>query len=99
MVINNLKEMLLSSIKKYNFNFKQSNELNIKLDKKISSYYEDSDMIYYYKISMEGLKKYISILGRNPDSKEWNKYAKENGFLSSESIKYISNIDDKNVLS
>lgn len=46
-----------------------------------------------YLDSMFGLRKISKIFGEFPTIDEWNKYAKENYLLNSESIKYISGLD------
>lgn len=42
-----------------------------------------------YSKSLEELKIYIKTTGIRPNTKNWNKYAKENGCLLGETIGYI----------
>ena len=95
MIINKLREKLHDSIQKFGLSSKETYNVSLELDEAIINYYQNSPMLYYYKISLEGLKKYIKDNNREPSKIEWNKYAYENNFLSSESMKYIGNINLK----
>ena len=50
------------------------------------------NMKFWYEKSISGLQKYFKIYKRIPGIEEWNKYAYENNYLSSESIRYISGL-------
>ena len=45
-------------------------------------------MLEFYEKSLQKIKKLL----KNPTEREWNTIAKLEGYLSSESIKYISNM-------
>ncbi len=95
MIIENLRKKLHDSIQKFGLTSKEAYKISLELDEEIVKYYNNSPMLYYYKQSIEGIKKYIKENGKEPTKKEWNKYAFENNYLSSESLKYIGNINLK----
>lgn len=95
MIISKLREKLHDSIQKYGLMSSKTYEASVKLDEAIVEYYKNSPMLNYYEKSLEGLKKYIEINKKQPNKKEWNKYAYENNYLSSESMRYIGNINLK----
>ena len=92
MIIENLRKKLHDSIQKFGLTSKETYKISLELDEEIVKYYNHSPMLNYYKQSIEGIKKYIKDNGKEPTKKEWNKYAFENNYLSSESLKYIGNI-------
>lgn len=47
---------------------------------------------FYYEISLKELERYIKTTRTRPNEKTWNRYAVQNGYLSSESIGYICGI-------
>ena len=56
--------------------------------------YDDKNLMYNkYLDSMYELRKISKEFGEFPTVEEWNRYAKENMLLNSESIKYISGLD------
>ena len=91
MKIDELKQKLHDSIKKYGIDSEETYKVSRELDKKIVNYYENSTMLNLYKKSKIGFEEYRKQFGR-PSTKEWNKYAKENDFLCSESMKYIGKV-------
>lgn len=95
MIISKLREKLHDSIQKYGLMSNKTYEASVKLDEAIVEYYKNSPMLNYYEKSLEGLKKYIEINKKQPNKKEWNKYAYENNYLSSESMRYMGNINLK----
>ena len=54
-----------------------------------------SNMKSFYDETYNELKKIAIMNNKFPDIEEWDKYAKENNLLSSESIKYISMLEWK----
>lgn len=92
MIINELRKKLHDSIQKYGLTSKKTYKISLELDEAIINYYQNSPMLNYYEKSLEGLKQYIKDNNKKPSIKEWNKYAFENNYLSSESMKYIGNI-------
>ena len=54
-----------------------------------------SDMYLYYKKSYKELKDVTQQLEKFPTVQEWNKFAKENNYLSNVSIEYISRLNWK----
>ena len=89
MVISELRNKLHDCIKKYGINSNKTYETSVELDEEIARYYQDTFMGYFYNVSLNGLKQYIKDNDRSPNTKEWNCYAKERNYLSSESMKYI----------
>lgn len=47
---------------------------------------------FYYEISLKELERYIKTTRTRPNEKTWNRFAVQNGYLSSESIGYICGI-------
>lgn len=95
MIIDKLREKLHNSIQKFGLASKEAYKASLELDEAIVEYYKNSPMLNYYEKSLEGLKQYIKDNNKEPDKKEWNKYAYENNYLSSESMRYIGNINLK----
>ena len=58
-----------------------------------TKYPEDSEMLLYFNMSYEALKVMTLQLEKFPTVNEWNKYAKENNYLSHLSLEYISKLD------
>ena len=54
MVINKLREKLHDSIQKFGLSSKETYNVSLELDEAIINYYQNSPMLYYYKISLEG---------------------------------------------
>jgi len=92
MSISELRENLHDSIKKYGINSNYTYKISVELDKKIIEYYENRSMRILFQKSCNGFYEYKKIYGRRPSRKEWNRYAFENDYLSSESMKYIGDI-------
>ena len=101
--IRNLQNKLNSDIHKLdNLN---TVKLSNKIDKLVNDYYSISmyrrkfptncNMEKYYELSYKELIKLTMQNNKFPSLEEWNKYAKENNLLSSESIKYILMIEWK----
>lgn len=92
MIIDKLRKKLHDSIQKYGLTSKEAYKISLELDEEIIKYYQSSPMLNYYEKSLEGIKQYVKDNNKEPTSKEWNKYAYENNYLSSESLKYMGNI-------
>ena len=50
------------------------------------------NMKFWFERSIDGLHEYFRIYDQIPDVEKWNKYAKKNNYLSTESIRYISGL-------
>lgn len=87
-MISKLNKKLFESIQKYGENSTISKVLKKELDEELVEYYKTS-MLKYYEDSLEGLKIYRKEYKRKPRVAEWNKYAKENNYLSNESMRYM----------
>ncbi|MFQ8660873.1 MAG: hypothetical protein ACLTPN_04770 [Clostridia bacterium] len=104
-VIKNLKTIrkkLDKSIRKYGIYSENSQIISKEFDDLLNVYYksikevefpESSMMIIYYRISYNALKELTQKNKKFPLVKEWNKYAKENKFMSHISLEYISKLD------
>ena len=79
--IRSLRNKLHKSIKKNGLNSEET------------KYPEDSEMLLYFNMSYEALKVMTLQLEKFPTVNEWNKYAKENNYLSHLSLEYISKLD------
>ena len=90
MKMNKVGKKLLDSIQK----LMKREKCNIITDAEIAKCYENSSMYYFYKRSMRNLKLYVDSHNREmPTASIWNSMAKENGYLSSESLKYMGHIE------
>lgn len=99
--IKGLRRRLLKSIEKNGINSKKTREISDEMDKLIAQYYnsikqvdysKESDMLEYYESSYKALKEITEQNNKFPIVKEWNKYAKDNYYLSNVSIEYISKL-------
>lgn len=95
-----LRKLLDREIEKNGLNSKKTEMLSEKFNKILNNYYqkerkfkEDNILKEKYKLSLERLEKKAKKSKKFPSIEDWNKYAKENDLLSSESIKYISGIN------
>lgn len=61
--------------------------------KEIREYPYTSEFIEYYQESYKVLKRITKEFGEFPQTKAWNKYAKENNYLSNVSMQYIGKLD------
>lgn len=102
--ISSLRNKLQSSIEKTGVNSNETREISNKMDILIKEYYDSikeveypkfSDMYLYYKKSYKELKDVTQQLEKFPTVQEWNKFAKENNYLSNVSIEYISRLNWK----
>lgn len=93
--IEQLRNKLHESIDKYGINAEKTRKISVEIDKMLNERgYNESNLIYNkYLESMFELRKISKIFGKFPTIDEWNKYAKENMLLNSESIKYISGLN------
>ncbi len=103
--IKNLQSKLNNGIQQDKLNDKQIIELSNEIDKLINHYYSlsmqvrkfpiNSKMKTFYDASYKELIKITIRNGKFPELEEWNKYAKENNLLSTESMKYITELEWK----
>ena len=103
--IKNLQSKLNNGIQQDKLNDKQIIELSNEIDKLINHYYSlsmqlrkfpiNSKMKTFYDASYKELIKITIKNGKFPELEEWNKYAKENNLLSTESMKYITELEWK----
>ena len=100
--IRNLINKLHKSIKKSGLNSEETRKISDEIDVLINEYYnsieqikypEYSEMLIYYNNSYKALKKVTNEMKKFPLVQEWNKYAKENNYLSHLSLEYISKLD------
>lgn len=89
-MIKNLKNKMYKYIDKYGLNSKKTIAISEQLDNEINKFYENSSMVYFYNQSKNGLLQYYDTHKNIPTISEWSKYAKENDYLSYESIQYMS---------
>lgn len=92
MSISELRKNLHDSIKKYGIDSNYTYQISVELDKKIIEHYENRSMKILFQKSYNGFYEYKKIFGKKPSRKEWNRYAFENDYLSSESMKYIGDV-------
>ena len=90
-----LRKKLHEAIEEYGINSKEVYRLSIKMDKLLNKRgYDDKNLMYNkYLDSMYELRKITKLFAKFPTVEEWNRYAKENLLLNSESIKYISGLN------
>lgn len=93
-MIEKLKQKINEAIEKYGLHSDKVYQLSLELDNEIEKYYKENKNTNYIK-SVERLKKYIKDNNRMPTVEEWNKIAKQENYLSSESMKYMGNIKFK----
>lgn len=93
--IEELRQKLHRAIEEYGLNSEEVYKISIEMDKLLNKrgYNEKNLMYNKYLESMFELRKISKIFGEFPTISEWNKYAKENYLLNSESIKYMSGLD------
>ncbi len=98
--IERLREKLHISIEKYGLSSEKTKVISEEFNELINIYYknevqfpEDSIMDKKYKKSIDLLKRITSDFAKFPTIDEWNKYAKEQCLLCSESIKYITGLN------
>lgn len=93
--VERLRKKLYDAIDEYGINSKEVYKVSIKMDKILNKRgYDDKNLMYNkYLDSMYELRKITNLFAKFPTIDEWNKYAKENMLLNSESIKYISGLD------
>lgn len=103
--IRNLQSKLNTDAQKNKLHDMETLEISNKIDELINHYYllsmqkrkfpTNSKMDLFYDASYKALKELTIKNNKFPQLEEWNKYAKENKLLSSESIKYISMLEWK----
>lgn len=100
-----LQSKLNDSVKRYGLHDHRTVELSEKIDTYMNYYFkcivdtikypDGSAMYFYYQVSYDKLKEYTIENKHFPTSEEWNAIAKQENYLCSESIKYISKLDWK----
>ena len=103
--IRDLQNKLNSGIQNHKLDNLNAIEISNKIDKVLNDYYlismygrkfpSNSNMKKYYELSYKELIKLTIKNNKFPTLEEWNKFAKENNLLSSESMKYISTLEWK----
>ncbi len=103
--IKNLQSKLNNGIKQNKLSDKEIVEISNELDKLINHYYSLSLQTRKFPMSSkmkvfydESYKELINMTKKNnkfPELEEWNKYAKKNHLLSTESMKYITKLEWK----
>ena len=93
--VEELRKKLHEAIGEYGINSKEVYKLSIKMDKLLNKRgYNDKNLMYNkYLDSMYELRKITNLFAKFPTIDEWNKYAKENMLLNSESIKFMSGLN------
>lgn len=103
-IVKNIKKVrkkLNMSIKKNGINSEETREISEEINQLINEYYKSIKQIEYpskskmkenYKKSYNGLKKITKKMSKFPTVEIWNRYAKENNYLSNISIEYISEL-------
>lgn len=100
--IRKLRKKLDKSVEKNGTEAEETKRISQEMDNLINEYYENrkirdypewSEFVDYYKESYEALKKVTREFNEFPSARAWDKYAKENYYLSNTSIQYISNLD------
>lgn len=89
MVIEELKNKLEYTIKKYGINSIQAYNMSIMLSIEIDKKYNKDTIQSYYSNSFNGLTEYIRENEMNPSEVRWNRYAIINDYLSSKTMGYI----------
>jgi hypothetical protein len=90
MVMNELKNKLKNIINKYGINSKEAYNQSLKIAFELENSYKRKNAITsYYNESMCALEKYIKKNEANPNEKTWNIFAKENKYLSAETLGYL----------
>ena len=101
--IEKLREKMHKSIEENGIDSVETRELSLKIDNLINKYYQDlqeqkqylknSEMYQFYIDSYKELEKVTLEFGEFPKSEDWNHYAKQNGYMTSISMEYISNLN------
>lgn len=103
--IRNLQNQLNSGVEKNKLHDRNTIKLSNEIDELINHYYSlsmqerkfpiNSKMNLFYEESYKELVKITKKNKKFPELEEWNKYAKENNLLSTESMKYIIGVEWK----
>lgn len=93
--IEELRQKLHRAIEEYGLDSEETRKISVEMDKLLNKrgYNEKNLMYNKYLESMFELRKITNLFAKFPTIDEWNKYAKDNLLLNSESIKYISGLD------
>lgn len=99
-----LREKLNRSIEENGLDSEKTQKISREFDELLNSYYKKEKMyseksiIYQeYQKSINELEKITKEFGEFPSVEEWNKYAKEKNLLTSESLKYVSGLNWKDL--
>ncbi|MBO5005364.1 MAG: aspartyl-phosphate phosphatase Spo0E family protein [Clostridia bacterium] len=93
--IEKTRKVLHRNIEKYGLDSKEAREVSIQLDELINRFYgkdREETMQAEFKIAYEELKRYTREK-EFPNVQVWDKYAKENNLISSESLKFLSKMN------
>lgn len=102
--IRKLRKELNESFNKNGVNSSKTRKISDKMDKLINEYYSSieerrfpisSEMDIHYRNSYNALKAMTEQLEKFPSVGQWNKFAKENNYLSNVSLEYISQLNWK----
>ncbi len=103
--IRNLQNQLNNGVEKNELYDENTIKLSNEIDELINHYYSlsmqerkfpiNSKMYLFYERSYRKLVKMTKENKKFPELEEWNKYAKENNLLSTESMKYIIGVEWK----
>lgn len=93
--VEELRKKLHEAIEEYGINSEEVYKISTEMDKLLNKRgYDDKNVMYNkYLDSMFELRKITNLFAKFPTVEEWNKYAKENLLLNSESIKNISGLN------
>lgn len=93
--VEELRKKLHEAIDKYGINSEEVYKISTEMDKLLNKHgYDDKNVMYNkYLDSMYELRKITKLFAKFPTVEEWNRYAKENLLLNSESIKYFSGLN------
>ena len=93
--VEELRKKLHEAIEEYGINSKEVYRLSTEMDKLLNKRgYDDKNLMYNkYLDSMFELRKITKLFSKFPSVDEWNKYAKDNMLLNSESIKFMSGLN------
>lgn len=93
--IEQLRNKLHEAIDEYGIDAEETRKISVEIDKLLNKrgYNEKNLMYNKYLESMFELRKITKLFAKFPTVDEWNKYAKDNLLLNSESLKYISGLN------
>lgn len=96
--IKGVRKKLHKAISTYGINSEETRKFSDEIDKKINEYYKSIEQVKYPKNSIitilknnsyQALKEEVIKNKKFPTVKQWNKLAKEKGYLSHIALEYI----------